>query len=52
MISFHRHSVKTMRAKNKHPAMNESRVLIFYRSESGMVRTKNVPTKQIVAGFA
>ena len=32
--------------------MNESRVLIFYRSESGMVRTKNAPTKQIVAGFA
>ncbi len=26
--------------------------LFFYRSKSGMVRTKNVPTKQIVAGFA
>ena len=63
---FWRHSVKTMRSgsfsdlivyykcdrseKNKHPAMNESRVLIFSRLESGMVRTKNAPTKQIVAG--
>ena len=26
--------------------------LFLYRSGSSMVRTKNVPTKQIVAGFA
>lgn len=52
MISFRGVLSKLCERKNKHPAMNESRVLIFYRLESGMVRTKNVPTKQIVAGFA
>ena len=39
-------------ASKKQAPGNESRVLIFYRSKSSMVRTKNVPTKQIVAEFA
>ena len=32
-------------SKKKQAPGIESRVLIFYRSESGMVRTKNAPTK-------